>query len=81
MEAVQAITKTMDEVNGYVTAIAATIEEQGASTGEISRNVLEAASGTKAVNDNINGVSQSVSQTSQSAVEVELVAKAASAEA
>ncbi len=81
VEAVQAITMTMDEVNGYVTAIAATIEEQGASTGEISRNVLEAANGTEAVNDNINGVSQSVSETSQSAVAVEQVAKAASAEA
>ena len=45
VDAIEAITITMDDVNGYVTAIAATIEEQGASTSEISRNVLEAANG------------------------------------
>ena len=81
VEAIQNISSTMDDVNGYVSAIAATIEEQGASTEEISRNVLEAANGTQSVNDNINGVSQSVGETSQSAGEVEQVAKAASDEA
>jgi methyl-accepting chemotaxis protein len=38
------------------TAIAAAVEEQGAATGEIARNVEEAANGTTAVTQEIGQV-------------------------
>ncbi|WP_133219164.1 hypothetical protein [Paracraurococcus ruber] len=40
----------MDQI---ATTIAAAVEEQGAATQEIARNVAEAATGTRAVSDNI----------------------------
>ncbi len=40
------------------TAIAAAMEEQGATTQEVARNVQEAASGTQEVSSNISGVTQ-----------------------
>ena len=44
---VRTITATMQEVDGFTTAIAAAVEEQGAATEEISRNVQMAARGTE----------------------------------
>jgi methyl-accepting chemotaxis protein len=41
--------------------IASAVEEQGAATQEIARNVQQAASGTKDVTSHIGGVSQSAS--------------------
>jgi methyl-accepting chemotaxis protein len=51
------------------------VEQQGASTGEISRNAQEAASGTQEVSDNINGVNEATTETGKSAGEVLLAAK------
>jgi len=45
--AIQGIGKTIDEVTEISTSIAAAMEQQGASTREISRNVAQAASGTQ----------------------------------
>ena len=36
----------MREINEYTSAVAASVEQQNAATGEISRNVASAASGT-----------------------------------
>jgi methyl-accepting chemotaxis protein len=40
------------------TAIASAVEEQGAATQEISRNIQQAAQGTQEVAGNITGVTQ-----------------------
>ena len=47
VDSVRTITTTMQEVDGFTTAIAAAVEEQGAATEEISRNVQMAARGTE----------------------------------
>ena len=60
MEAIQAIKGIggiIGEVNEVASAIAAAVEQQGAATLEITRSMQQAAQGTKAVSDNIEGVS------------------------
>lgn len=55
--AIDGIGRLVSDINGTATAIAAAMEEQGAATREVSRNVVEAASGSRAVSDGISGVS------------------------
>ncbi len=56
------ISKIIDEINDSSAVIAAAIEQQGATTQEISRNVQEAAQGTQDVAMNIGGVKQAAQQ-------------------
>src|SRR3546814_2204776 len=51
------------QVNEIAAAIAAAVEEQGAATREIARNVQEAAAGTSQVSSNIAGVTQTAAET------------------
>ena len=68
--AIQGITETIGNVNETAAAIASAVEEQGAVTQEISRNVLQAAQGTQEVSGNIVGVSQAAQQTGTAAVQL-----------
>jgi methyl-accepting chemotaxis protein len=52
------------------TSIAAAVEEQGAATQEIVRNVAQAATGTNEVTTNITGVAQASEQTGSAASQV-----------
>jgi len=69
-EAIGGITKTIGRVSEISTAIASAVEEQGAATQEISRNVQEAAMGTQEVSSNSSGVSEAARQTGAAANEV-----------
>ena len=60
---IQAITQTIERVNGIATAIASAVEEQGAATNEIARNVNQAAQGTGEVSANIGGVREAAENT------------------
>ena len=51
-------------------AIASAIEEQGAATQEISRNVTQAAQGNQEVSRNIAGVNEAATQTGTAAGQV-----------
>lgn len=51
-------------------SIAAAMEEQGATTQEVARNVSEAAAGTQEVTSNIAGVTQASQETGTAASEV-----------
>ncbi len=55
--AIRKIGQTIGEINNITTAIAAAVEEQGAATREIARNIQHAAGGTSDVSSNIVGVS------------------------
>lgn len=55
MNDINDVIRQLDEISG---AIAAAMEEQGATTQEIARNVQEAATGTVEVTRNISGVTQ-----------------------
>jgi methyl-accepting chemotaxis protein len=46
------------------------VEEQGAATQEIARNVQEASTGTAEVTNNISGVTQASQQTSAGSTQV-----------
>jgi methyl-accepting chemotaxis protein len=67
---VRTITATMQEVDGFTSAIAAAVEEQGAATEEISRNVQMAARGTDDLSQNVSGVTGAIRETSRAAEEV-----------
>ena len=57
----------MDQVSG---AIAAAVEQQGAATQEITRNMQKVAQATEHVSSNISGVSRAVGATGSAASEV-----------
>ena len=61
--AIDLIGKTINRIDEIAASIASAVEEQVAATGEISRNVQEAANGTHEVTENIGGVSQGAQQT------------------
>lgn len=65
VQAIGEIAETMSDADIYTSAIAAAVEEQGAATGEISRNAQEAAAGTSKV----VGVLETVAGSIRSAVE------------
>jgi methyl-accepting chemotaxis protein len=60
----------MHEADGFTSAIAAAVEEQGAATEEISRNVQMAAQGTGELTGNVAGVSGAIVETSRAADQV-----------
>jgi methyl-accepting chemotaxis protein len=68
--AIAAITQTIGRVNEISTGIASAVEEQGAATQEISRNVQQAAVGSTEVATNISGVTDASQQTSAGSTQV-----------
>ncbi len=67
--AIEQISKIIDQINDIQTTIASAVEEQTATTGEISRNVTEAAKGSHEIAHNITGVAQAARSTSEGASE------------
>jgi methyl-accepting chemotaxis protein len=53
VEAIQEISRTINQISEISTAIAAAVEEQSAATGEISRNIQQASHSTVSVAQNI----------------------------
>ncbi|MGC2854811.1 methyl-accepting chemotaxis protein [Novispirillum sp. DQ9] len=70
VEAIQAITDVIEQIDEIATSIATAVEEQSAATREISRNVQEAAHGTGEVSRNILGVSKAADDTQNAATRV-----------
>jgi methyl-accepting chemotaxis protein len=68
--AIRSISTTIGEINDVTTAIAAAVEEQGAATREIARNISHAAGGTSEVSSNIVGVSSASTEAGTAAGEV-----------
>ena len=68
--AIRNIGQTIGEINDVTTAIAAAVEEQGAATREIARNVQHAAGGTAEFSSNIVGVSTASAEAGSAAGEV-----------
>jgi methyl-accepting chemotaxis protein len=67
---IQEIGATIAAVNEIATAIAAAVEEQGAATADIARNIQQAARGTQNVSSNIGGLSKAASETGQTAAQL-----------
>jgi methyl-accepting chemotaxis protein len=68
--AIRNIGLTIGEINEVTTAIAAAVEQQGAATREIARNIQHAAGGTSEVSSNIIGVSTASAEAGSAASEV-----------
>jgi methyl-accepting chemotaxis protein len=68
--AIQEITQRVDAISGISTAIAAAVEQQGAATAEIARNVQQTAQGAQSVTSNMAGVRDAAAATGNAAREV-----------
>jgi methyl-accepting chemotaxis protein len=75
VETMKTIAATMEEARMHTTSIATGIEEQQAATQEISRNTHEAAQGTMALSNAVSGVTHAISETRQSASDVEAASR------
>ena len=76
--AIEAVARTIGEINDVAASIASAVEEQGAATSEIARNVQQAAAGTQYVSSNIAGVSGAVAASREVAAQVRQAADALS---
>ncbi len=74
VDAIKNITATIRRMSEISTTIASAVEEQGAATREIARNVGEASKGTQEVSSNISGVSRAANETGRGANETLLAA-------
>jgi methyl-accepting chemotaxis protein len=70
VNAIQAISSTIGKLSEISSTIAAAVEEQGAATQEISRNVQQAAQGTQQVSSNITDVQRGASETGSASAQV-----------
>ncbi|MBB4266668.1 methyl-accepting chemotaxis protein [Roseospira visakhapatnamensis] len=70
VDAIQGIVAVISEMNEITTAVSAAVEEQTASTGEISQNAQQAARSTQDSSDNIAEVTGSTGITGRHAEQV-----------
>jgi methyl-accepting chemotaxis protein len=68
--AIGGVTGTIAQMNEISTAIAAAMEEQGATTHEITRNAQDAARGTNDVSSSIVSVTQAAGETGAASTQV-----------
>jgi methyl-accepting chemotaxis protein len=78
--AIKEIGDTIGRMSEIASTIAAAVEEQGAATQEISRNVQQAAHGTQQVSSNIADVQRGASETGSASAQVLGAAKSLSGE-
>ncbi len=64
VEAIGGIKGVIDKISHISTEIATAVEEQSATTSEMSRTVTEAARGAATISDNIKGVAEAAQNTS-----------------
>ncbi len=69
VDAIGRIREVIDKINHISGVIATAVEEQSATTTEMSRNVGEAAKGASEISGNIAGVAEAAHNTSQSVAE------------
>ncbi|WP_158240751.1 methyl-accepting chemotaxis protein [Telmatospirillum siberiense] len=74
VEAIREIGVTISEISGISAAIASAVEEQGAATQDIARNVQQAALSVQEVSSNIAGVSRAAGETGNAAAGVRTAA-------
>jgi methyl-accepting chemotaxis protein len=73
VEAIRSIGEVMIIVKEFASQIADAVQEQSASTDEISRNIQAAAGGTRALSDSMATVANAIEEANQSASEVQFV--------
>jgi methyl-accepting chemotaxis protein len=71
VDAIASISKVIHQISAISGTIAAAVEEQDATTNEMSRNVSEAAHGSQKITGNIAGVAEAAQGTSRGAVDIQ----------
>lgn len=71
VEAIGSIRAVIDKISHISGVIATAVEEQSATTNEMSRNVGEAAKGAGEISNNIAGVAEAAQSTTQSVAEAQ----------
>jgi methyl-accepting chemotaxis protein/truncated hemoglobin YjbI len=69
VEAISEIGAIINQISDIQNTIASAVEEQTATTGEITRSVMEAAGGSSAIAENITGVARAAENTSLGAAD------------
>jgi methyl-accepting chemotaxis protein len=69
VEAIAEISAIIGRINDYQLTIASAVEEQSATTGEMNRNVAEAATGAGEIAANITGVATAAEVTTSGVAE------------
>ena len=67
---IRAVVQVIERVNGIASGIAAAVEQQGAATAEISRNVQQAARGAQDVSVRITSVNDAAGESGRAAREI-----------
>jgi len=71
VEAIASISGVINQVNDISSTIATAVEEQNATTNEMSRNVSEAARGSGEITSNIAGVAEAAQGTTRGATDTQ----------
>jgi methyl-accepting chemotaxis protein len=74
VDAIAEISAIIGKINDYQLTIASAVEEQSATTGEMNRNVAEAATGAGEIAQNITGVATSAQVTTETVAEAQQAA-------
>jgi methyl-accepting chemotaxis protein len=75
VDAIATISAVINQINEISFTIATAVEEQNATTNEMSRNVSEAARGSSEITSNIGGVAQAAESTSRGSTETQEAAQ------
>ncbi len=75
VKAIGTISGVINQINDISATIAAAVEEQSATTNEMTRNASEAANGASNISENIGGVAQAADGTSAKAQESQRAAQ------
>ena len=71
VDAIGEISRIIAEINDYQVTIASAVEEQTATTNEMSRSIGDAAGGSSNIADNINGVARAAQATTGTLTEAD----------
>ncbi len=71
VEAISTISGVINQINDISSTIATAVEEQNATTNEMSRNVSEAAHGSGEITNNIGGVAEAAQGTTRGATDTQ----------
>jgi len=71
VDAIASISGVINQINDISSTIATAVEEQNATTNEMSRNVSEAAHGSGEITSNISGVAEAAQGTTRGATDTQ----------
>ena len=74
VSAIGEVVKVIERIDGFASAIAASVEEQAATVRDIARNASEVASAVGSVVDNISGVAEAAKEAERNAALTQIAA-------